>query len=72
MKLKQNLYNKGYEKIKGNYPVYGGGNVSYYLNKFNRENEIVIAKDGVSIDCVRYIRNKFFSKSSRMDIKSKR
>lgn len=47
-------------KIKGDYPVYGGGNISYYLNKFNRENEIVIAKDGVSIDCVRYIKNKFF------------
>ncbi len=47
-------------KIEGKYPVYGGGNVSYYINQYNREDDVIIAKDGVSIDCVRYEKNKFF------------
>jgi restriction endonuclease S subunit/type I restriction-modification system DNA methylase subunit len=47
-------------KINGEYPVYGGGNISYYINQYNREDEIIISKDGVSIDCVRYETNKFF------------
>ena len=47
-------------KIQGEYPVYGGGNASYYINQNNREDEIIVAKDGVSADCVRYEKNKFF------------
>ena len=44
----------------GEYPVYGGGDISSYINLFNRENEIVIAKDGVSQECVRFVNSKFF------------
>jgi len=47
-------------KIQGEYPVYGGGNASYYINQYNREDDIIVAKDGVSTDCVRYEKNKFF------------
>ena len=47
-------------KIEGIYPVYGGGDPSFYINQYNRENDIIIAKDGVSIECVRYEKNKFF------------
>lgn len=47
-------------KIEGNYDVYGGGNVSYRIDQFNRENDIVIAKDGMSKNCVRYVNDKFF------------
>ena len=47
-------------KIPGEYPVYGGGNPSFYINDYNYENEIIIAKDGVSENCVRYEMNKFF------------
>jgi len=47
-------------KIQGKYPVYGGGNISSYINQYNREDEIIVAKDGVSVDCVRYEKNKFF------------
>lgn len=43
----------------GEYPVYGGGGISSYINQFNRENEIVIAKDGVSLECVRFVSSKF-------------
>ena len=47
-------------KIQGGYPVYGGGNISSHINQSNRENEIIVAKDGVSADCVRYEPGKFF------------
>ncbi len=44
----------------GIYGVYGGGDATYNINKYNRENKLVIAKDGVSKKCVRYIHKKFF------------
>jgi type I restriction-modification system DNA methylase subunit/restriction endonuclease S subunit len=59
-KVNQGTYIKTDMKIQGEYPVYGGGNVSYYINQYNREDEIIVAKDGVSADCVRYEKNKFF------------
>lgn len=59
-KVNQGTYIKSDMKIQGDYPVYGGGNISYYINQYNRENEIIVAKDGVSADCVRYEENKFF------------
>ena len=45
---------------KGKYPIYGGGDISGYINQFNRENKIVISKGGMSKNCVRYINGKFF------------
>ena len=59
-KVNQGTYIKSDMKIQGEYPVYGGGNVSYYINQYNREDDIIVAKDGVSADCVRYEKNKFF------------
>jgi type I restriction-modification system DNA methylase subunit/restriction endonuclease S subunit len=59
-KVNQGTYIKPDMKIQGEYPVYGGGNASYYINQYNREDEIIVAKDGVSVDCVRYEKNKFF------------
>ena len=59
-KVNQGTYIKPDMKINGEYPVYGGGNISFFINSFNRENEIVVAKDGVSADCVRYVSGKFF------------
>lgn len=44
----------------GIYPVYGGGNISNYIDKCNRENELIINKDGVSLNCVRHETGKFF------------
>jgi type I restriction-modification system DNA methylase subunit len=46
--------------ISGIYPVYGGGNISNYVNTYNRENELIINKDGVSLDCVKFEKSKFF------------
>lgn len=59
-KVSQGIYIKPEMKIKGNYPVYGGGDISFYINQYNREDDIIISKDGVSINCVRYEKNKFF------------
>ena len=59
-KVNQGTYIKPDMKIQGEYPVYGGGNVSYYINQYNREDDIIVAKDGVYADCVRYEKNKFF------------
>jgi type I restriction enzyme S subunit len=59
-KVNQGTYIKPDMKIKGEYPVYGGGNVSYFINQYNREDEIIVSKDGVSADCVRYEKNRFF------------
>lgn len=53
-------YIKKNEMINGVYPVYGGGDASNYINKKNREDAFVIAKDGVSENCVRYISGDFF------------
>jgi type I restriction enzyme S subunit len=58
--VKQGTYITQDMKIEGIYPLYGGGDISYYINTFNRENDIIIAKDGVSLDCVRYEKGKFF------------
>ena len=58
--VKQGTYITQDMKIEGIYPLYGGGDISYYINTFNRENDIIIAKDGVSLDCVRYEKDKFF------------
>lgn len=44
----------------GIYPVYGGGEISNYINKYNRENDIIINKDGISSNCIRYEKGKFF------------
>jgi restriction endonuclease S subunit len=48
------------QMIDGEYDIYGGGDKSGKINKFNRENKLVIAKDGVSKECVRYVNGKFF------------
>lgn len=48
------------EMINGVYPIYGGGDVSNYINIYNRENELVINKDGVSLNCVKLVNGKFF------------
>ena len=59
-KVNQGTYITKDMKINGDYPVYGGGNISYYINQYNREDDIIIAKDGISANCIRYEKNKFF------------
>ena len=46
------------DSITGNYSIYG--DKSGLTNKFNRENQFIIAKDDISETCVRYVCGKFF------------
>lgn len=47
-------------RMEGIYPVYGGGDILMYINKYNREDEIIVSRMGVSLDCIRYEKNKFY------------
>ena len=60
LNVKQGEYITKNDVINGDYGVYGGGDATYFINKFNNENKMIIAKDGVSENCVRWIKNKFF------------
>jgi type I restriction-modification system DNA methylase subunit len=53
-------YIKKDEFIEGEYPIYGGGDSKKCINKKNRNDKTVISKDGVSLNCVRYIKGDFF------------
>ena len=53
-------YIKSADFVKGKYPLYGGGDISNYINIKNRQNTLVIAKDGVSEKCVRFVSGEFF------------
>ena len=59
-KVKQGDYLRKLKYTKGIYPVYGGGNISNYINIYNRNNKLIINKDGISHNCVKYEYNKFF------------
>lgn len=53
-------YVKKINFITGDIPVYGGGNISKYINRKNRNNSIVVSKDGITKNCVQYIFGDFF------------
>ena len=58
--------------IEGNVPVYGGGDITFYTNKNNRnENTLIISRYALSKTCVRLIPNKFFLNDSGLSITSK-
>lgn len=46
------------------YPVYGGGGESFRTDKFNRENEYIIARFAMSENCVRFVSDKFWMMDS--------
>lgn len=60
IKVSQGEYISKDKAEEGKYPIYGGGNISGYNNKYNRESKYVISKDGVSEICIRYVDGKFF------------
>lgn len=60
------------ENIEGDIPVYGGGDITFYTNKSNRnENTLIISRYALSKTCVRLIPNKFFLNDSGLSISSK-
>lgn len=51
------------------YPCYGGGDISFYMKKFNREGfSILISRFGISKKCVRLIDTKFWLNDSGFTI----
>jgi type I restriction enzyme S subunit len=58
--LKTGEYVTKTQQVIDGFPVYGGGNASYLINMHNREDKLVVAKDGVSEKCIRFVPGKFF------------
>lgn len=52
------------------YPVYGGGRKAFRYDVYNRENQFVISRFGISSECMRYVSGKFFLNDSGMTLKS--
>jgi type I restriction enzyme, S subunit len=56
---------------KGEYPCYGGGDISFYINEYNREGfNILISRFALSEKCVRLLNTKFYLNDSGLTIKS--
>ena len=56
----------------GDFPVYGGGDITFYTNTSNRnENTLIISRYALSKTCVRLISNKFYLNDSGLSIHSK-
>jgi type I restriction-modification system DNA methylase subunit len=57
--------------ITGEIPVYGGGDITFYTNKSNRDKEtLIVSRYALSKCCVRCINNKFYLNDSGMSIHS--
>jgi type I restriction enzyme S subunit len=53
------------------YPVYGGGGATFFMNIFNRENRVTIARFAMSAQCTRYVMGKFFLNDSGLTLSPK-
>jgi hypothetical protein len=54
---------------EGDIPVYGGGDISFYTNKYNRDGTtIVISRFAMSKKCVRIIKGKIFLNDSAISL----
>ena len=52
------------------YPVYGGGGATFKMNRFNRENRVVISRFAMSPKCTRWVEGKFYLNDSGLTLKS--
>lgn len=52
------------------YPVYGGGGETFRMDKFNRENCLIVARFAMSRRCVRFVNGKFFLNDSGLSVKA--
>lgn len=55
----------------GLFPVYGGGGETFRTSEWNREDRYVISRFGMSPDCVRFVRGKFYLNDSGMTVSSR-
>ncbi len=56
--------------IGNDYPVYGGGGETFRTNTYNRSSCYVISRFGMSPNCVRFVKDKFFLNDSGLTIKT--
>jgi len=53
------------------FPVYGGGGATFQMDTHNRENRVVISRFGISRQCTRWVKGKFFLNDSGLTLKTK-
>jgi restriction endonuclease S subunit/type I restriction-modification system DNA methylase subunit len=60
------------DNLIGNIPVYGGGDISFYTNKTNRnKGTLIISRYAMSKECVRLVECEFYLNDSGLSIHSK-
>ncbi|MDR0989648.1 MAG: restriction endonuclease subunit S [Prevotellaceae bacterium] len=53
------------------YPVYGGGGETFRADKYNREDRYIYSRFGMSPECVRFVKGRFFLNDSGLTLSSK-
>lgn len=53
------------------FPVYGGGGATFFMDTFNREDCLVVARFAMSEKCTRFVNGKFFLNDSGLSVKPK-
>lgn len=53
------------------YPVYGGGGATFKMDTYNREDCMVISRFGMSEECTRFVKGKFFLNDSGLTLSMK-
>ena len=53
------------------YPVYGGGGATFKMDTYNREDCMVISRFGMSEQCTRFVKGKFFLNDSGLTLSMK-
>lgn len=53
------------------FPVYGGGGATFEMDRFNREDRLVIARFGMSEECTRFVAGKFYLNDSGLSVSAR-
>ena len=53
------------------YPVYGGGDATFFMDIYNREDRLTIARFAMSEKCTRFVKGKFFLNDSGLTLSPK-
>jgi type I restriction enzyme S subunit len=50
------------------FPVYGGGGATFQMDRYNREDRLVVSRFGMSEQCTRFVSGKFFLNDSGLTV----
>ena len=50
------------------FPVYGGGGATFFVDDFNRENQLIVSRFGMSENCARFVQGQFFLNDSGLTV----